>query len=193
MKFVALCSSLCGSVLVPPALAAIPSISEYSDVQYKAKTPSIPSTPSTDGKLASADGLVLVQSALGRASKLVENQSFEAIRLLLREPLFTDFLGYTPGVRGNAGNLKPPPALIAAGASPESLQELLLSLKRLDEFCLSNRVMIFNVEDLEQVNALKATSGRDGSPSGTVDLDEARAFLTDATELLDEVKRSIRR
>ena len=70
----------------------------------------------------------------------------EAVRSLLREPLFRDFLGFTPGVRGNAANLKPPAALLAAGFDQSSLEELLFALKRLDDFCLSNRVIIFNEE-----------------------------------------------
>ena len=66
-------------------------------------------------------------------------------------PAFGSFLGFTPGLRGNAGNLKPPAGLLAAGASGAALEELLFALKRLDDFCLANRVIVFNQEDLAQV------------------------------------------
>jgi len=40
--------------------------------------------------------------------------------------------------------------------------ELLLDLKRIDDFCLSNRVIVFNAEDLEQA---APRSSRDSKPS----------------------------
>ena len=71
-----------------------------------------------------------------------------------------------------------------ASTSSGALAELLLDLKRLDDFCVANRVIIFNQEDLEQVKSLMASSGRDGGVSGRIDLDEARAFASEAGELL---------
>ena len=44
-----------------------------------------------------------------------------------------------------------------AGVDRPALEELLLSLKRLDDFCLENRVIVFNVEDLEAVEQAPAT------------------------------------
>ena len=114
------------------------------------------------------------------------------MRALLREPLFVEFLGYSPGVRGNAADLKPSPALVAAGADRDEVQDLLLTLKRLDEFALANRVVIFNEEDLAQVKDLMATSGRDGSPSGKLDLGEARELLKEANDGVARVRSQIR-
>lgn len=138
--------------------------------------------------LAPVEGLRLVRGGLDRATVLLERGSLESVRTLLREPIFSGFLGFTPGVRGNAENLKPAAALVSAGVDKGVLEELLLSLKRLDDFCLENRVVVFNVEDLEQVRTLMASSGKDGNER---DLDEARAFLADAGELLDAAGRSL--
>ena len=68
-----------------------------------------------------------------------------------------------------------------------------MSLKRLDEFCLSNRVIVFNAEDLEAVNALMKSTGKDGSESGKIDLDEPRAFVADAKDAVDEALRGVKR
>ena len=114
------------------------------------------------------------------------------MRAVLREPLFRKALGFAPGVRGNAGNLKPSAALVAAGVDAPALQDLLFALKRLDDFCLEARVIVFNVEDLEAVKGLMATSGRDGSPSGRLDVSEAREMIAEARELLDVAIRSNR-
>ena len=174
-----------------PCSAAIPSMSEYASEQYKLKPPPPPPVFSA-ADYSPLDGLKLVRSGLVRATALIERGDLEAVRALLREPLFTAFLGFTPGVRGNAGNLKPSAALLAAGCDRAALDELLLSLKRLDDFCLANRVIIFNQEDLDQVNALMKSSGKDGSESGRIDYEEARMFLKDAAELLDEAMRGVK-
>ena len=184
-----------------PCHAAIPSMSEYAAEQYRyGSRPAPPSTSSEPPplttrpveELAPAEGLLLVRSGLKRAAALVDSGNLEAVRKLLREPLFSGFLGFTPGVRGNAGNLKPPAALLAAGCDKAALEELLLSLKRLDDFCLSNRVIIFNQEDLDQVKALMESTGKDGSVSGRIDYTEARMFLADAGEVLDEAVKTLR-
>ena len=175
-----------------PAGAAIPSISEYDAVQYKSAAPAPAAPPADASSLAAADGLRLVSSGLKRAEVLVESGNLEAVRTLLREPIFSEFLGYSPGVRGNAANLKPSAALVAAGADRDEVQDLLLALKRLDEFCLANRVVIFNEEDLAQVKDLMATSGRDGSPSGKLDLGEARELLKEANDGVARVRSQIR-
>ena len=78
------------------------------------------------------------------------------------------------------------------GGLKAALEELLLSLKRLDDFCLSNRVIIFNQEDLDQVKALMESTGKDGSVSGRIDYTEARMFLADAGEVLDEAVMTLR-
>jgi hypothetical protein len=52
---------------------------------------------------------------------------------------------------------------------------------------------VFNQEDIDQVNALMAKSGTDGGVGGRLDLDEARGFIADANELLDEAEQSLRR
>ena len=135
----------------------------------------------------------MLDASLRSAAKLVDNGELEAVRALLREPLFTTYIGYSPGLRGNAANLKPPQALVAAGVESAALSELLLSLKRLDDFCLTNRVIVFNAEDLEQVKGLMASSGRDGGENGRIDLDEARAFLADAREALQQALKSVER
>ena len=166
-------------------------MSEYASEQYKLKPPPPPPVFSA-ADYSPLDGLKLVRSGLVRATALIERGDLEAVRALLREPLFTAFLGFTPGVRGNAGNLKPSAALLAAGCDRAALDELLLSLKRLDDFCLANRVIIFNQEDLDQVNALMKSSGKDGSESGRIDYEEARMFLKDAAELLDEAMRGVK-
>ena len=174
-----------------PAGAALPSSSEYDAVQYKSAAPA-PAAPPADASLAAADGLRLVSSGLKRAEALVESGNLEAVRTLLREPIFSEFLGYSPGVRGNVANLKPSPALVAAGADRDEVQDLLLTLKRLDEFSLANRVVIFNEEDLAQVKDLMKESGRDGSPSGKLDLGEARELLKEANDGVARVRSQIR-
>ena len=90
--------------LVPttrPAWSAIPSFSEYDAVQYKKKAATEPLVSELPPSVA--DGLVAVQSELKRAAALVEEGRLEDVRVLLRRPLFATFLGYTPGLRGNAG------------------------------------------------------------------------------------------
>ena len=82
--------------------------------------------------------------------------------------------------------------LVAAGADREDVQDLLLALKRLDEFSLANRVVIFNEEDLAQVKDLMKESGRDGSPSGKLDLGEARELLKEANDGMARVSSQIR-
>jgi len=181
-----MCSVAAAAVLLlasqPPLLgasAAIPSISEYDAVQYQKKVvaPSAPQPlPSTP-----AAGLRDVLAQLERVEPMVAKQrDFEGVRALLRQPLFSEFLGYTPGVRGNAGSLRPAAALVQASTSAEALQELLLDLKRLDDFCLTNRVIVFNEEDLAQIKALMAAPTQ--RPEERFDLDEARAFIADAQE-----------
>ena len=66
------------------------------------------------------------------------------------------------------------------------------ALKRLDEVCLANRVVIFNEEDLAQVKDLMKESGRDGSPSGKLDLGEARELLKEANDGVVRVRSQIR-
>jgi len=95
-----------------------------------------------------AEGFAEIQRELDVAATLIGRGSLEDVRALLRQPIFTQFLGFTPGLRGNAQNLKPSPALVAAGVSKPVLDELLLALKRLDDFCLSNRVIVFNARAL---------------------------------------------
>ena len=125
--------------------------------------------------------LLAVAAQLERVEPMVAKQrDFEGVRALLRQPLFSEFLGYTPGVRGNAGSLRPAAALVQASTSAEALQELLLDLKRLDDFCLTNRVIVFNEEDLAQIKALMAAPTQ--RPEERFDLDEARAFIADAQE-----------
>ena len=183
---------VCVQPLVGAASAAIPSMSEYDAVQYRKK---VPPPPSADASLATVvppqETLKLAQSGLARAAALVEAGNLEGVRAVLREPLFSKALGFSPGVRGNAGNLKPSSTLVAAGVDRVVLEDLNLALKRLDDFCLENRVIVFNVEDLEAVNALMATSGRDGSSSGKLDLAEARELLAEARQLLDLAMRSL--
>ena len=171
------------------ASAAIPSISEYDAVQYRKAAP----LPTTDGTvdLTPTENFKLALSGLQRADKLLERGSLEEVRSLLREPVFSRFLGYSPGVRGNAQNLKPSAALVAAGASGDDLRDLLLSLKRVDDFCIANRVIVFNVEDIAQVNELMKSSGRDGSEGGRLDVSEAREALADARELLEAARGQV--
>jgi len=175
-------------LLRPRAWAAIPSISEYDSVQYKKKQV-IEAAPST-ASLAPADGLRAVRAALTVLEPMVASGDFEGARNLLRQPLFASFLGYTPGVRGNVGSLKPAAALAQASTSTAALAELLLDLKRIDEFCLSNRVIVFNVEDLEQVNRLMAAPTQ--KPEDRFDLDEVRSFIADAREHIGEALAALR-
>mmetsp|Transcript_25333 Transcript_25333/g.54771 ORF Transcript_25333/g.54771 Transcript_25333/m.54771 type:complete len:396 (-) Transcript_25333:67-1254(-) len=171
-----------------PTHAAIPSISEYDAVQYKrAASPGANKVDDDYSRITPTKGVGIVQGELKRASLLLDQGRMEEVRILLRQPVFTQFLGFRVGVRGNAQNLKPSAALLAAGVDAALLYDVLLSLKRLDDFCLSNRVIVFNVEDLEQVNALMASSGKDGSQDGKLDLDEGRSCLADAAMQLDEV------
>lgn len=176
----------------PAASAAIPSISEYDAVQYKKAEVAPPPQPTTTD-LAPADGLRLARSGLKREGALLESGSLEAMRAVLREPVFSNFLGFNVGVRGNAANLKPPQALVAAGVDRAALQELLLGLKRLDDYCLSNRVIVFNQEDLDAVKQLMEKSGTDGAVGGALDKDEGRALIADAEESLDAALASIAR
>ena len=169
--------------------AAIPSISEYGAVQYKKpKTAAPPPSDAMAGEpLAPAEGLALLNSGLARAARLLDAGNLEAVRAELHEPAFTRFLGYSPGVRGNAANLKPSADLATAGVSTAALEELLLALKRLDDFCLSNRVLVFNAEDVEQVKRLMTASGTDGGVGGKVDLEEGRALLAEVREQVEVV------
>ena len=176
-------------LLRPRAWAAIPSISEYDSVQYKKKQVTEAAAPST-ASLAPADGLRAVRAALTVLEPMVASGDFEGARNLLRQPLFASFLGYTPGVRGNVGSLKPAAALAQASTSTAALAELLLDLKRIDEFCLSNRVIVFNVEDLEQVNRLMAAPTQ--KPEDRFDLDEVRSFIADAREHIGEALAALR-
>ena len=114
----------------------------------------------------------------------------EDVRVLLRRPLFATFLGYTPGVRGGAGNLKPAAPLVRASTSDEALFELLLDLKRLDDYCLSNRVIIFNDEDLQQVRSLMAAPSQ--RPENRIDAEEVRGFLEDARQHLKEAAAALK-
>ena len=174
-------------LLRPRAWAAIPSISEYDSVQYKKKQVTEAAAPTS---LAPADGLRAVRAALTVLEPMVASGDFEGARNLLRQPLFASFLGYTPGVRGNVGSLKPAAALAQASTSTAALAELLLDLKRIDEFCLSNRVIVFNVEDLEQVNRLMAAPTQ--KPEDRFDLDEVRSFIADAREHIGEALAALR-
>ena len=70
------------------------------------------------------------------------------------------------------------------------MAELLLDLKRIDDFCLSNRVIIFNDEDLAQVNQLMAAPTQ--KPQDRFDLDEVRAFIADAREHIGEALAALR-
>jgi hypothetical protein len=175
--------------------AAIPSISEYDAVQYKkTKTAAPPPSNAMAGEpLAPAEGLALLNSGLARAAQLLDAGDLEAVRAELHEPAFARFLGFKPGVRGNAANLKPSAGLATAGVSTVALEELLLALKRLDDFCLSNRVLVFNAEDAEQVKRLMAASGTDGGVGGKVDLEEGRALLAEVREQVEVVLRDLGR
>jgi len=175
--------------------AAIPSISEYDAVQYKKpKTAAPPPSNAMAGEpLAPAEGLALLNSGLARAAQLLDAGDLEAVRAELHEPAFARFLGFKPGVRGNAANLKPSAGLATAGVSTVALEELLLALKRLDDFCLSNRVLVFNAEDAEQVKRLMAASGTDGGVGGKVDLEEGRALLAEVREQVEVVLRDLGR
>ena len=172
-----------------PVEAAIPSISEYSSVQYRAKS-TAPATSSPDVPISAIDGLHVVQSDLKRAASLAEAGELEDIRSLLRQQLFATFLGYNPGIRGGAQNLRPSAALIDASTSAEPLRELLLDLKRLDDFCIANRIMIFNQEDLDQVKSLMAAPAQ--KPESRFDLDEVRGFIDDAQEHAAEALAALR-
>ena len=185
-SFVALASQ---PLLLPRAWAAIPSFSEYDSVQYKKKQELIEAPVST-ASLAPADGLRAVGAALQVIEPMVASGDFERARRLLRQPLFATFLGYTPGVRGNVGSLKPAAALTQASTSTAALAELLLDPKRIDDFCLSNRVIVFNAEDLEQVNRLMAAPTQ--RPQDRFDLDEVRSFIADAREHVGEALAALR-
>ena len=187
-SFVALVSQ--PLLLRPRASAAIPSFSEYDSVQYKKKQVTDAAAPST-ASLAPADGLRAVGAALTVLEPMVTSGDFEGARNLLRRPLFASFLGYTPGVRGNAGSLKPAAALaLASDDTAAAVSELLLDLKRIDDFCLSNRVIVFNAEDLEQVNRLMAEPTQ--KPEDRFDLDEVRSFIADAREHIGEALAALR-
>ena len=175
------------------ASAAIPSISEYDAVQYRKKAPAVPAGAAApvDIPLGPLAILELVRTSLARLEHELDARNLEAVRTILREPAFATGLGYSPGVRGNAGNLKASATLTSAGADDATLKELLLTLKRLDDFCLSNRVIIFNQEDLDQVKSLMASSGKDGSEGGKLDVTEAKEALADARSLLAEAMESI--
>eukprot|EP00316_Scyphosphaera_apsteinii_P023544 CAMPEP_0119318332 /NCGR_PEP_ID=MMETSP1333-20130426/46100_1 /TAXON_ID=418940 /ORGANISM="Scyphosphaera apsteinii, Strain RCC1455" /LENGTH=594 /DNA_ID=CAMNT_0007324485 /DNA_START=213 /DNA_END=1997 /DNA_ORIENTATION=- len=185
------CAAVCCTSGV--ASAAIPSISEYDAVQYIKKTkmpPKLSTNASSSVPESVFDGLRAVQSELTRVAALIEAAQLEDVRRLLRQPLFRDFLGFNPGVRGSAANIKPSAALVRASMDAEPLGELLLDLKRLDDFCLSNRVVIFNQEDLEQVKNLIAAPTQ--KPEDRFDLEEARALLADAQVHVKEALLTLR-
>ena len=167
-SFVALASQ--PLLLRPRAWAAIPSISEYDSVQYKKKQV-IEAAPST-ASLAPADGLRAVRAALTVLEPMVASGDFEGARNLLRQPLFASFLGYTPGVRGNVGSLKPAAALAQASTSTAALAELLLTSS--GSMSLPVPVDRLHVEDLEQAIGLAAPTQK---PEDRFDLDEVRSFI----------------
>ena len=169
--------------------AAIPSFSEYDAVQFKRLPTAVMGVPSSLPASA-AEGLRVVQGELTRAALLVESGSFEDVRQLLRSPLFSTFLGYSPGVRGNVANMRPAAALAQASATSEPLMELLLDLKRLDDFCLSNRVIVFNDEDLEQIKTLMANPTQ--TPENRFDVNEVRGLLADARQHLADAQAALR-
>ena len=185
------------AVVPASANAAIPSISEYSAEQYK-RPPPAPPPPSAEDSAAEGDalspveGLQAAQKALVTAEASLKAGDLEAVRTLLRRPLFAKFLQFTPGVRGNAANLRAPARLVALGVDRGALEELQLSLKRIDDFCIANRVIVFNVEDLEQVQGLMAATGRDGGEGGRLDIDEGLALVADANEALTQALQSVR-
>ena len=172
------------------ARAAIPSFSEYDAVQYKPKRTTVGPAAESELPQSAAEGLRAVQDELVHAAALVEEGRLEDVRVLLRRPLFATFLGYTPGVRGGAGNLKPAAPLVRASTSDEALFELLLDLKRLDDYCLSNRVIIFNDEDLQQVRSLMAAPSQ--RPENRIDAEEVRGFLEDARQHLKEAAAALK-
>ena len=171
------------------ARAAIPSFSEYDAVQYKPKRTTVEPAAESELPQSAAEGLRAVQDELVHAAALVEEGRLEDVRVLLRRPLFATFPD-TPGVRGGAGNLKPAAPLVRASTSDEALFELLLDLKRLDDYCLSNRVIIFNDEDLQQVRSLMAAPSQ--RPENRIDAEEVRGFLEDARQHLKEAAAALK-
>ena len=159
-------------VLQPQAASsALPSISEYDAVQYKravdgaavatykGRTFSLGQNVKREdvevGSIAAAEGLDRCISAMLRIDSLVASRAFEDARLTLRTPLFTEVLGFNPGIRGFQSTPKPSAALLESlpSAAISPLEDALVSLKALDDFLLVNRVIFFNAEDMEQVRA----------------------------------------
>lgn len=177
-------------------LAALPSFSEYDAVQYKLRTqPPVPAALDA-AALSPAEGLRLCSEEVTRLGTLVDTRSFEDTRLALRGPLFADFLGFRPGVRGYVGTAKPPAALLgqlpATAADP--LEEVLIALKALDDFCIINRVIFFTQEDKDAVESLVAggaNSGTPGVPTKLASLEEPRALLAEVAGCLAEVRRML--
>ena len=195
------------------AHAALPSISEYDAVQYKQRAPDPSTLAQYQGRtfylgqnvkrddveiesLSVAEGLERLSNALERASSLVETRSFEDARLTLRTPLFSDFLGFNPGIRGFQSNPKLAAALYKQlpGAAAAPLEDALVSLKALDDFLLVNRVIYFNEEDKVAIGNLVRGgkgSGTPGQPTKEVELDEPRALLKEVADALREARRLV--
>jgi len=195
-----------------PAIAALPSISEYSDVQYKIAPDANAIASYKDrqyaigqnvrredveiGGMSTSEGFERLLRALGRTQQLVETRSFEDARLVLRAPLFSEFLGFNPGIRGFQSNPQPAAALLKAlpdgAAAP--LKDALVSLKALDDFLLINRVIFFNAEDKAQVEALAAggtNSATPGQPTKQVDLDEPKMLLAEVVAAVREASKLV--
>ena len=172
-----------------PAAAAVPSISEYSAVQYKKKPAAVPEAPALE-PLDTKAGWAKLTETLEQTEALLASKAFEDVRLLLRTPIFRDFLGYNPGVRSTPGNSMRPAAALMSAFPEESrvpaateLAEMLVDLKVLDDFCFANRVIFFNQEDREAIGQLMEANRRAEAPV-QVDVEEATAMLNDARQRL---------
>ena len=112
------------------------------------------------------------------------DSAFEDLRLLLRTPIFKDFLGYQPGLRSMPTNMRPAGALLAQfptdsrSQAAAELTDMLLDLKAIDDFCVANRAMYFTQEDKEAVEKMIEKN------SATVDLEEPMLALSDARQRL---------
>ena len=206
-------AAVTGTTLLSPmsaATAALPSISEYDAVQYKQRAVDVDAIATFRGRtyalgqnvkredveiegITAAEGFDRLQQALGRTASLIDARAFEDARLALRSPLFSEFLGFNPGVRGFQANPKPSVALLKQlpATAAEPLEDALVSLKALDDFLLVNRVIFFNAEDKAQVEDLVAggkASGTPGVPTKQVDLEEPKAMLADVVQALREAR-----